>query len=301
MTAPAPVHGGFSQHEMQTVLDRACAAAGLDSTDAGILRGHTNAVVRLARDPVVVKIARRGSRMESVERTVHLVQWLMSQGFPTVALHPGLQQPIVVDGHAVTFWTYLPQPEHPVAARQIAGPLRTLHSFTSSPVQLPHLDNIGAIRRSISVITSVPVDVRKFLSARVDHLEARLMGLCFDLRPSVIQSDPQHRNALHHGDGAVLCDWDTAAIGQPEWDLVTIEIHCRRFGYGRDHYQAFADAYGYDITQHPGYPVLRDLRELRMVTTNAKKTAHTPGSLEEVERRIEGFRQQDVELPWRIL
>ncbi|MFD5115181.1 hypothetical protein ACFWNG_23155 [Streptomyces sp. NPDC058391] len=59
------------------------------------------------------------------------------------------------------------------------------------------------------------------------------------MREGVIQGDPQHRNALHDGDTAVLCDWDTAAVGRPEWDLVTIEVHCRRFGYGQPHYQAF--------------------------------------------------------------
>ncbi len=115
-----------------------------------------------------------------------------------------------------------------------------------------------------------------------------------------MQGDPQHRNALHYGDRTVLCDWDTVAWGPPEWDLVTIEIHCRRFGHGKEHYKAFADAYGFDVTTWPGYRVLRDIRELRMVTTNAKKTAHTPGSLAEVERRITGFQAEDAYIRWNI-
>ncbi len=74
----------------------------------------------------------------------------------------------------------------------------------------------------------------------------------------------------------------------------------QRFGHGATHYRAFADAYGFGVTSWSGYPVLRDLRELRMVATNARKAHHTPGSLAEVRRRITGFREE-AETQWSIL
>ncbi|WP_370417301.1 phosphotransferase family protein [Streptomyces sp. QH1-20] len=301
MTAPATVHGGFETQEMNEVLRRACAAAGLDSTDAKILRGHTNAVVLLAHDPVVVKIARRGSSQASVQRTVRFVSWLMELGFPTVPLHPVPQQPTVIDGHPVTFWTYLPQPQHPVAAELIAPPLRALHQLPEPPEPLRELDNAAAIKASINATTSLPAATLDFLTRRLATLEARLADVAFALPRAVVQGDPQHRNALHHEGRAVLCDWDTVAQGQPEWDLVTIEIHCRRFGYGQEHYDAFADSYGFDVTTWEGYPTLRDLRELRMITTNARKAAQAPGTLAEVERRITGLQREDADLRWKIL
>ncbi|MEU7161439.1 phosphotransferase [Streptomyces chrestomyceticus] len=303
MTAPTPVHGGFDLSEMHHVLDQACASVGLDSTNARLLRGHTNAVILLDSSPVVVKIARRGSRISDVQRTVRFVQWLMDRRFPTVPLHAArADQPVIVGGHAATFWAYLPQPEHPVTAAQLAKPLRELHSLPRPAVQLPAHDNVRAIRRSISLITSLPASTLRFLSDRVDRLEAELAKVEFFLPEAVIQGDPQHRNALHNGSNhAVLCDWDTVAVGQPEWDLVTIEIHCRRFGYTEDQYRRFTQRYGCDVRQWPGYTTLRDLRELRMITTNARKTAHAPGSLPEVERRVEGLRHDDTELLWRIL
>ncbi|MFD0459707.1 hypothetical protein ACFQ2H_35535 [Streptomyces violaceoruber] len=46
---------------MHRILERACAAAGLDSRGSRLLRGHTNAVVLLEKDQVVAKIARKGS------------------------------------------------------------------------------------------------------------------------------------------------------------------------------------------------------------------------------------------------
>ncbi|MFI1169908.1 phosphotransferase family protein [Streptomyces melanogenes] len=99
----------------------------------------------------------------------------------------------------------------------------------------------------------------------------------FPLPEGVLQGDPQHRNALHTGQGeAVLCDWDTVTRGQLEWVLATVEIQCRRFGHGQPHYQAFADTYGIDISRWSGYQTLAAIRELRMITTNARKVPKPP-------------------------
>jgi hypothetical protein len=293
--------GGFSQSDMRQLLERGCTAVGLDFSDARLLRGHTNAVILLEKEKVVVKIARRGSRIDDVARTVTFVHWLMNAGFPTVPLHP-IDQPVVIDQHAITFWKYLPQPDQPVAAAQLAKPLYALHTLPPPPVRLPKHDNLAAIRRSIAAITCLPEKTLLFLAKHADQLESALQTVKFELPEGVIQGDPQHRNALHAGDDeAVLCDWDTVATGQPEWDLVTVEVHCRRFGYGELHYSAFADAYGWDLTNWPGYQTLAAIRELRMITTNARKVRHAPSSLHEVMRRVDGLRHHDKFLRWNIL
>ncbi|MFE5097416.1 MULTISPECIES: phosphotransferase family protein [Streptomyces] len=276
-------------------------AVGLDFSDAQLLRGHTNAVILLEKERVVVKIARRGSRIDDVTRTVAFVRWLLDAGFPTVPLHP-VDQPVVIDQHAITFWKYLPQPPHPVAAAQLAKPLYALHTLPTPPVTLPAHDNIAAIRRSIEAITCLPEEALSFLAEHADRLESDLQAVRFELPEGVIQGDPQHRNALHVDDGeAVLCDWDTVANGQPEWDLVTVEVHCRRFGHGELHHSAFADTYGWNVTNWPGYETLAAIRELRMITTNARKVHHAPSSLQEVARRVDGLRRHDRSLRWNIL
>ncbi|MBC3990413.1 phosphotransferase [Streptomyces sp. AC563] len=301
MTALAPTHGGYEATELHEVLHRACTAVGLNSADARLLRGHTNAVVALDQAPVVVKIARRGTPPPTVARTVQFVEWLIHRDFPTVPLHP-VKQPIVIDGHAVTFWTYLPQPSYPVTAEQLAKPLHTLHNLPEPPVRLPGHDNVRAIQKSLSAATSLTPRDREFLSDRSERLADELEQVKFVFPAAVIQGDPQHRNALHHPSGQpVLCDWDTVAHGQPEWDLVTVEVHCRRFGYGRRHYEAFAGTYGFDVTRWSGYQVLRDIRELRMITTNARKVTHSPASIPELKRRIEGLRSGNDRLQWNIL
>lgn len=119
-------------------------------------------------------------------------------------------------------------------------------------------------------------------------------------RPVVLHGDPQHRNALIAPSGTVLCDWDSAVVGPPEWDLVTVDVHCRRFGYPPAHYDDFATAYGRDVREWKGYSVLRDLRELRMITTNARKAQPGP-TLDEVKRRIQGLNHGDEHQRWSIL
>jgi hypothetical protein len=300
MTAPVRLPGGFTEAEMHQALQRLCAAAHLDPTGSTLLRGQTNAVIRLAAEPVVVKIARRGTSPTRVRQTVDLVQWLTALNFPTVPLHP-IEQPVVADQYVGTFYTYLPQPDVSLDTVALAAPLLTLHAAGLPPFDLPELDAATAIRRSLSAADTLPSPDYRFLTKRVDQLAAEEAALRYEFPRSVLHGDPQHGNALHVPGGAVLCDWDSAALGHPEWDLVTVEIHARRFGHGSVSYAQFASTYGCDITAWPGYRSLCDLRELRMITTNARKSAHEPDKMRELLRRIEGLRQGDHVQRWNIM
>ncbi|MGW1976550.1 phosphotransferase family protein [Streptomyces sp. NPDC001889] len=300
MTEPLP--GGYSSAELTALIAAARTELGLDGQTPHLLRGHTNAVIHMG--PVVLKIARKGTTAAAVERTVALVRWLQEHDFPTVPLHTHAQQPLrLADGALATVWTYYPQPPEPVTAADLAAPLAALHRLPAPPVPVRRLDNLRAIRRSLTAIRALDNDDLAFLTDRADRLEHDLRTVEYILEPGILQGDPQHRNALHDpsGDRTVLCDWDTIACGQPEWDLVTVAIHCHRFGYSPGHWTDFATAYGLDIRTWPGYRVLRDIRELRMITTNARKATHTPGSLSEVQRRIKGLRDEEDSLLWSIL
>lgn len=67
----AATPGGFDESEMYQVLERGCAEAGLDCRGARLLRRHTNAVVL---EQVVVKVARKGTAIDDVTRTVTFVR-----------------------------------------------------------------------------------------------------------------------------------------------------------------------------------------------------------------------------------
>jgi hypothetical protein len=275
----------FTPDRTRAILKHASRLAGLDATGAKLLRHQTNAVYQLADVPVVIKIARPGIR--HAREVVALVQWIETQRIPTVPLLESVDQPLELAGCSVTLWEYLPQ-AHPISADDIAEPLRALHDAPLPPITLPVLAPIQAIHRAIGSSVILSEDEQSLLRHRCDELAKRYAELRYDSTPGLIHGDPQHRNALWNAANsrAVLCDWESAAIGQPEWDLVTIEVHCRRFGYSEQEYRDFCERYGRDIRGWDGFPVLRDVRELRMITTNARKsTAGTPQA-EEVHRRV---------------
>lgn len=288
----------YTPQMTRLLLAAACREAGLDPEGAELVRHQTNAVYVLATAPVVVKIARPDYANEHIQRIVHLVRWFMELGFPTVPLLDA-EQPIIVDGAAATFWRYLPQ-ERPIKAGDIGGPLRELHALPTPPVELPPLDAIAAIRYSLSRQRILDSDEHSFLTERCDTLEAQLACVPYEQPPRLIHGDPQHNNTLWDHSKPVLIDWDSVAIGHAEWDLITVEVHCRRFGHPASTYTDFCRTYGRDIRDWSGYQVLREVRELRMIATNARKSEPESAGAPEVHRRI-GQLKQGVGGHWAIL
>lgn len=290
----------FTPERTRGLLETLCRSVGLDPTSAALLRHQTNAVYKLDKDDVIVKIARPDYSLEDIRRSVSLTQWLMTLNFPTVPVL-AIQQPVVTQGIAATFWRYLPQ-SRTIAADNIAPPLRMLHELPLPPFAMPQIDAIPAIRYSLDNEQILNSDDHAFLAERCETLSASLADLQYNTQPCLLHGDPQHRNTLWSERGPVLCDWESAAIGHREWDLITIEVHCRRFGHPEGDYREFCRLYGRDIREWPGYSVLRDVRELRMITTNARKSPLGSRGADEVHQRVSQLRTgASPEEPWSIL
>jgi hypothetical protein len=289
----------FTSAFTREILLRACGEVGLTPPSVILLRHQTNGVYLLEEEALVAKVARPDYGIEHTKRIVDTVRWLMEMSFPTVPL-TDFDQPIVIEGSAVTFWTYLAQ-DHPVHAADIAGPLRRLHSLGKPPGPIPALDAIPAIWYSIANESILTDDEHEYLAARCTDLAAAAHELRYEHPSCLLHGDPQHANALWNIDHAVLSDWDSLVIGPTEWDLVTIDVHCRRFSYPPAEYDAFCAAYGRDVRDWDGYPVLRDIRELRMISTNARKSVPGSRGAAEVKRRIAQLRSGQEESAWSIL
>ncbi|MBY8862615.1 aminoglycoside phosphotransferase family protein [Nocardia sp. CA2R105] len=293
----------FTPERTLSILEHACRAVGLDHAGAQLMRHHTNAVYRLVSAPVVVKIDRPCQGRSPVD-VVALVRWLQARQVPVVGLAPA-RQPMKIGGSAITFWRYLPQFRE-IAAPDLAAPLSMLHSLRTRPPQwLPARHLAGTFTRiaqSIAASRILTPEDRALLRAERARLAARAAEISFVLPPGLIHGDAHHRNMLWDPatGGGVLCDWESAAYGHPEWDLVTLEVHCRRFAHPAAEYEKFCHAYGFDIRTWPGYSWLRDLRELRMITTNAYKSAPDTPCAREVLRRIAALRA-GVPSRWNIL
>lgn len=289
----------FTPTYTRALLGQVCDRVGLNADDAQLLRHQTNAVYRLSSAPVVVKIARPDYSIADIQLTVDLTHWLVQMGFPTLRL-VDIEQPIIINDSAVTIWPYLPQ-DQSVRTEELAKPLWDLHALPSPPLKLPAIDAVAAIRYSLRAEEILSQTDHDFLVRECDHLEAALKDIQFTTVPRLIHGDPQHGNALRSEDGIVLCDWDSIAFGYPEWDLVTIEIHSRRFDHPEDGYNRFCQIYGRDIREWEGYQVLRDLRELRMITTNARKSPPGSRGALEVQDRVAQLRSGEREVIWSIL
>lgn len=288
----------FAEEQTRPVLAEVCHLVGRSAARARLIRHHTNAVY--AVDDLVVKIAPAGVRPDRLRTVVTVVDWLTTLGFPTVTLWPGLPQPLEVGGHGVTIWQRLDPGS--VTTAELGALLRRLHTLPEPPVQLPRLDPIAGIRRSVGSSTILTAADRDLLLNRLNILTGRWRDMRFPRGAGLIQSDPQIRNALRRPDGtAVLADWDGACIGPREWDIATVAVHCRRFG-AAETFTDFVITYGWDPTTWDAFEDLCQLRELQMIATNARKSAPGSPAADEVHHRISGVRQEARELTaWQIL
>lgn len=293
----------FVEARTRPVLAEVCRRLGYSDTDATLLRHHTNAVYAV-RD-VVVKIARPGLGIDRLRSVVAVVRWLVARGFPTVDLSPHMPQPLDVAGYAVTVWQRLdPALDNPVTMAELGALLRELHAAPAPPADLPRLRPIEGIHHSIITSTILAEEERNLLLFHLDGLAETWSKMDFSHATSLIQSDPQTRNALRRADRtAVLADWDGVAFGPREWDIATVAVHCRRFAStGRDTFAGFTAAYGWDATAWEGFENLCQLRELQMIATNARKSRAGTAAAVEVHRRIAGLQQGSRERnQWHIL
>lgn len=291
----------FTPDRTLDLLRDACRMAGLDPSGARLLRHHTNAVYRLQRHPIVVKITRPGANLSRIIQTVALATALAEAGVPSIRIWPDLSQPITVDDSHCTFWSAIDVVREPVAS-DLAEPLRGFHQLgLASGFDLPVLDPFAAIVGSLHRSTVLNIGDLDFLHDYACKLGEDYEAVRFDHPDALIHGDAHHSNTLISSNGPVLADLESACAGPPEWDLVTLAVHCRRFGHPDTEYRDFTTAYGFDIEKWSGYSTLAAVRELRMITTNAWKSAPGTPAASEVERRVQALRAGQDDVRWRLL
>lgn len=293
----------FVEARTRPVLAEVCRRLGRSAADAELLRHHTNGVYAVGE--LVVKIAPLEFGLNRSRMVVAVVEWLSAKGFPTVNLCTQVAQPLVVDGHAVTVWQRLDRADdNPITTAELGQLLRELHGFPMPPVELPRLRPVESVRRSVENAQIIDDRDRGLLLDRLEELRLVWSSMAFPLGTSLIQSDPQTRNALRRFDGTpVLADWDGIAVGPREWDISTVAVHCRRFGGGQPAFADFTASYGWDATTWHGFEQICRLRELQMIATNARKSRPGTPAAAEVRRRLDGLRNENgAELRrWHIL
>jgi aminoglycoside phosphotransferase (APT) family kinase protein len=291
----------FSTVTTARALQVACAEVGLDASGAELLRLGENAMYRLHHDPVVVRIARTRAYLPDVEKEVAVARWLDSVGVPAVRLTKHSRQPLLVADTVITFWEFVPESTAPATVGDLARLLRQLHSLpVPDGVPLQPLDPFHRIPERIRGARGIHSDDRAMLWDRYEDLNDRYHTVQFELPTAVIHGDANIGNVIHHIDGRVLLlDFDNFAIGPPEWDLTLTATYYSNFRWHSEaEYRQFSDVYGYDVMQLPGYPVLRDLRELHMLSWLVQNVAENARVAAEFRKRVATIRNGIMPRGW---
>jgi Phosphotransferase enzyme family len=293
--------GVFSADSTLRTLGIACASAGLGPGGAELIRLGENAIYRLLSVPLVARIARTIDYLPDVETEVAAARWLESESFPAVRLSGPVDQPIVADGRVVTFWELVAERTEYGTVAELGVLLRRLHSLEPPPsLVLPGLRPFARVDARIGG-ADLAGDDRAFLRRRLADLREQYARLEFVLPAGPVHGDANVGNIIRRqADGvAVLIDLDGFASGPREWDLVLTAMYFERFGWHTaQEYADFVAGYGFDVLGWPGYPVLRDVRELIMVAWLAQNTRESPEIAAEVAKRIADLRAGSGRRDW---
>jgi aminoglycoside phosphotransferase (APT) family kinase protein len=259
---------------------------GLDPRGARLIRVFATAVYHLPAASAVARIAPVTSTdtVTRLANSVQVTRWLGGIGFPVAGPLP-IEQPVVVDGCAVTLWRYLPQEGPPLRPADLGLLLRRLHQLEPPPFTLPAYRPLLSVREAIESSQAINEGERAWLRNRCVQLLDAYDRLSFVLPAGMIHGDAWRGNLLRDGHRVVLADWDEVGTGPKEIDLVPT-LQGTRFGLPEPERDAFIAAYGHDIRAWDGYPLLREIRELSTITALLRKGSGIDVASRELQVRL---------------
>jgi len=143
-----------------------------------------------------------------------------------------------------------------------------------------------------------PTTTRGVLQRLIDDLDRDLPHVQYALPAGPIHGDAHLGNLIPTATGAVLCDFDSAATGPREIDLVATAVGRLRFNRPAQIRNELVDTYGFDVTTWSGWPTLRRLRELKLVTSALPLLASQPAITARWRTRMQSLRNSD-DHPWQ--
>ncbi|MGW2981689.1 phosphotransferase enzyme family protein [Streptomyces humidus] len=292
---------GFTSAGAARVLRAACRAAGLDDRGAELIRFGENALFRLASVPVVVRIARGKEWVSTARKEVAVARWLAAEGVSAARIVEDVEQPLVVDGHPVTFWHLIVEGDRKATYGELGGILRDLHSLTvPAGLDLPSFDPFGKQELRIDKAV-IPEDDRAFLRKRWRELRGKYAELRFESPKGPVHGDAHVQNLMVDERGrVVLIDFEAFCFDHPEWDLMVTAVEHHSLGWQTDaQYADFVAAYGRDLYDWPGYETLRGLQEFGMTTWLMQNVRENEETAAEYRRRIAGLRDDQGPRDWR--
>lgn len=293
-----PTDGRLTRDKLRVLLAALCAHAGLDPRDAELIKFTNNAVFRLATAPVVVRIAGSDTMRARVPKVIQVARWLADTDIPAVRLLPDLEQPVAVDGHLATFWAEVPTGGPQPTGADLAAILRRLHALPQPSFPLPPWRPTEEIRQRLAEPEGVDPKDLAFLLERCDQVENDLTRIDYVIPAGPIHGDPFMGNLIAGPNGPVICDFDATCTGPREWDLTPVAVGKLRFDYPDDAHSELVASYGFDVTTWSGFPTLRHIRELKLVTSVIPILHSNPSIRRQWHHRLQTFKAGDTVATW---
>lgn len=277
-------------------LRAAAVHVGLDATQSDLIRLGENAVYRLP-DQIVARVT-RPDHHEIARKEIQVARWLNASGIPAVRPVDDLTQPVYIGDRAVTWWHEL-GPHRPCGRTDLAAVLSRIHALPLPTFELPQVHPFVGLASRIDSVHIYSTEDRKWLHSRLQDLEARYAELPSGLPWCVIHGDAWGGNVVVTDDQIVVLDLERTSFGPPEWDLVSSAVHLGLDWLSLREYQTFVDIYGHDVTEWAGYPILRDIRELRVTLFAAQVADNHPHARDQARHRLACLRGERGLRPWR--
>ncbi|MFI1997057.1 phosphotransferase enzyme family protein [Actinoplanes sp. NPDC020271] len=293
---PAPA-GRTPDQRLHTVLAGVQALTGVGISRAQLIKFTNNAVFDLPEAGVVARIAASATMSDRVDKIIRIARWLQEGNVPAVRLLD-CEQPLIVDDLKVTLWHRIPDGNRPLTGRDLGNILQRWHGLAPPTGGLPAWQPANEIRSRLAEPHGVSADDLAYLQSECDRIEEQLGTLQYELPSGPIHGDAFMGNLIAGPEQPVICDFDSSCDGPREWDLVPVAVGKLRFDYPGDDYGALAHQYGFDVIAWPGFPVLRRLRELKLVTSLVPVLASRPILQPQWQRRLDTYRNRDDTARW---
>ncbi|MGH3351572.1 MAG: phosphotransferase enzyme family protein [Nocardioides sp.] len=290
----------FTAERAEPLLTAAAAKAGLPLPAPRLLRLGENAVFTTGAQ-LVARVGRSPAAAPTAAREVAIGSWLAHATEVPVARPVDIPQPILVEGHPVTFWEEIPDPSE-ATFPELAGTLRVFHAVDAEEVPadivLPELDPFNRISSRIES-APIPERQRSVLRSVYDELVEAWDTVTFTLPPGPIHGDAHTSNLLRGKNGRLaLIDLEDSCFGPREWDLAMAGTYAKSLGWiDAATYRDFVEIYGTDVTESPSFPTLRRIRELRMTSWMSQLAADERFTAQ-VEHRVACLLDDDLPRHW---
>lgn len=282
-------------------LRAVCGELGVDPAGARLLRNVNNAVFRLSYDPVVIRLVTLPSYIPRAKLAATAAAVFAEHDVPAIRLVPGVPQPLRVGEHVATVWQAVSPTGPEPGGAELASLLRAVHAVPLPCQALPRWDPLTDFDNRVRHTTAMAAADRDFLLRRSAELAAAVVELTFPLPTAVLHGDAHVGNIIPGPDRPVLCDFDSCAIGPPEWDLTPIAVSNVRFDRPEAHLRDLITTYGFDVRNWEGFEVLHGIRDLKLIAGVFPRTGASAAMQAEFDHRMASLRAGRRFERWRTV